>query len=105
MPPTVMAAPASSATVTAMRTIMGVPRPPLSYREALNLPRRTLTSPAHLGPGVAQSHRAVEYQMAGRGVAVAAEVALALELDCLRGVVGGQRRLQLAALQHVERLG
>src|SRR6185312_12249373 len=69
--------------------------------------RRTRLASASLGfgPAVAQSHRAVEDRASGPGIAVAAEITLALELDRPLGLVLGKRGLDHGILQHLERRG
>src|ERR1039458_1583741 len=70
-------------------------------------PDRTSLAPLalfDLGPRVPQCHRPVENQFAGRGIEIGAEIAEALELIAAarRGI--GQRWLQLASRQGLQRI-
>src|SRR5262245_60629192 len=71
-----------------------------SYRSGL----RSGLSALHLGPRVAQADRAVEDRAARLRIRVAIEVALALELHGGIGVAAGDGGLQLAIVQHFERI-
>src|SRR5262249_52207751 len=57
------------------------------------------------GVAVAQSDRAIEDEPLGRAVGVATEVALPLELHGRFGFGIGERGLELALAQHLERVG
>src|SRR5260370_13022109 len=60
---------------------------------------------AHPRPGIAQADGAVEHEMAWRRVRIAAEITLPLSLDGIAGVCGSKLRFELAARQHLERIG
>src|SRR4051794_7433446 len=57
-----------------------------------------------LRKGVAQADGAVEHGLAGRGILVAHEIALPLELHHLAGIVGCDRRLDPGVGQDFQRL-